>query len=266
MNTISQQILSGVSPPWRRRKPHVYVVLPAFNEAENLPGLLEELDQTMHEAHQPYDVIVVDDGSKDNTLEIAQHYSTQMPVTVERHVINQGLGRTIADGLRLAASLCSAKDIVVTLDADNTHTPTLIPRMIPLVQEGNDVVIASRYQNGSYTRGVPWYRNWMSYGARWLCTTIFPIPGVRDYTCGYRAYRGEILKKAVEAYGDSFVREPGFQCMLEILLRLHKIKAIFNEVPLVLRYDLKGGVSKMRVGSTVMKTLSLLFRRRFGWS
>jgi dolichol-phosphate mannosyltransferase len=97
-----------------------------------------------------------------------------------------------------------------------------------------------------------------------LFRIVFPIRGVKDYTCGYRAYRPLLLKAAFDRWGDGFVSEAGFQCMVDILLKLHKMGTICREVPLVLRYDLKGGVSKMRVGSTILRTLGLMFRRRFG--
>jgi dolichol-phosphate mannosyltransferase len=65
-----------------------------------------------------------------------------------------------------------------------------------------------------------------------------PIRGVRDYTCGYRAYRGRVLRQAFQRYGDDFINQEGFQCMVDILLKLRKMDVIFGEVPLILRYDL----------------------------
>jgi dolichol-phosphate mannosyltransferase len=252
------------SPPWRKPPGKVIVVLPAFNEEENLGELLERIDQTMVDEHQPYEVIVVDDGSSDRTSEIAQQHSSFMPVRVHRHQANQGLGATIRDGLRIAAESCGERDIVVAMDADNTHTPRLIRAMTRLVEEGNDVVIASRYQRGAYIRGVPLHRQFLSYGARVLFQIAFPIHGVRDYTCGFRAYRAPVLREAFQKYGEQFVSEDGFQCMVDILLKLRDMDVIFRECPLILRYDFKGGASKMNVSRTVFRTLGLLIRRRLG--
>jgi dolichol-phosphate mannosyltransferase len=128
----------------------------------------------------------------------------------------------------------------------------------------DDVVIASRYQPGSAIRGVPFLRLVMSFGAGWLFRLVFPVRGVRDYTCGFRGYRARVLQEALLEEGDRFFDQDGFQCMVDILLKLSRRPLLFSEVPLVLRYDLKGGVSKMRVGQTVRKTLALLLRRRFG--
>lgn len=242
----------------------IYIVLPAYNEDQNLGALLERIDEALDNEHIVYEVIVVDDGSKDRTLEVAEEHARYMPLRVERHERNLGLGATIRDGLRAAARLCEDKDIVIAMDADNTHPPGLIGSMCRLIQEGNDVVIASRFQPGSHVRGVPFHRNLLSLGARLLFKLIFPIKGVRDYTCGYRAYRGAVLRQAFDKYGDDFINQAGFQCMVDILLKLRGLDLIFREVPCVLRYDFKGGASKMKVLKTIGATLSLLVRRRFG--
>jgi dolichol-phosphate mannosyltransferase len=242
----------------------VYVVLPAFNEEENLGPLLESLAQNMPEEGFAYEVIVVDDGSGDGTIRVAEAHAERMPLRIERHEVNQGLGWTIRDGLRAATLACRDHDVVVAMDADNTHPPGLIGSMVRCVREGNDVVIASRFQPGARVLGVPLVRRWLSWGASLLFRMVFPIPNVRDYTCGYRAYRGAVLKAAFQHYGDQFVSESGFQCMVDILLKLQRLGVICREVPLVLRYDLKGGASKMKVGRTILRTLGLLVRRRLG--
>jgi dolichol-phosphate mannosyltransferase len=85
---------------------------------------------------------------------------------------------------------------------------------------------------------------------------------VTDFTCGYRAYRAEALQQAYGAYGDTFVDQDGFQCMVDVLLKLRRLPLIFGEVPMILRYDLKRGSSKMRLTRTALKTLRLLWQRR----
>ena len=96
-----------------------------------------------------------------------------------------------------------------------------------------------------------------------LFKIMFPIPGVRDYTCGYRAYRAGLLQE-VTAADPGFFDQDGFQVMVDILLKLRRNRdLIFGEVPLILRYDLKEGSSKMDVGATIVSTLGLMWRRRF---
>jgi dolichol-phosphate mannosyltransferase len=124
-------------------------------------------------------------------------------------------------------------------------------------------VIASRYRAGAGVVGLSGFRHLMSFGARALYQVLFPIRGVRDYTCGFRAYRPGILTKAFERYRDQLVTERSFASMAEILLKVARVGARMSEVPMVLRYDLKGGASKMNVPRTVLKTLALMARLRF---
>jgi dolichol-phosphate mannosyltransferase len=240
------------------------VVLPAYNEAASLPALLGALQETMTDHGLDYEVIVVDDGSRDRTAAIAEEWAQRLPLVLVRHAVNQGLGAALRDGLDAALARAGARDVVVTMDADDTHPPGLIARMLALLGEGHDVVIASRYRPGSRVCGVPQLRRVMSTGAALLMRCVFPVRGVRDYTCGFRAYRADVLRRAIERYGDGFVDQAGFQCMVDVLLKLSRLDVVFGEVPLVLRYDRKSGASKMPVGDTVLGTLRLVLRRRLG--
>ena len=239
------------------------VVLPAYNEEANIGRLLNRIQEAMEESSFRYRVIVVDDGSTDRTAEILEEYASRMPLQVARHKVNQGLGATIRDGIYLAAKSASGNDVIVTMDSDETHPPGLIARMAGLIREGHDVVIASRYQPGGRVCGLTAGRRLISYLASLMCRVVFPTKGVRDYTCGFRAYRGEILHQALARYGDDFVAPGGFQCMVDILLKLRRAGAIMGEAPLILRYDLKRGQSKMKLARTALGTLSLLARHRF---
>lgn len=247
----------------QRDRLKVIVVLPAYNEEACLARLLDRIDEAMFEANQPYQVLVVDDGSSDRTAEIARSFCGRMPLILVQHAVNEGLGGTIKDGLLRAAQEARDKDVIITMDADDTHTPGLILRMLRMINEGHDVVIASRYQPGARVLGVPWFRRQLSNCASLLFRIVMPISGVRDYTCGYRAYRGQVIKQAIEQYGQSFVDQEGFQCMVDILLKLRKLDLIFGEVPFILRYDFKQGPSKMNVGRTITRTLMLMLKRKF---
>src|SRR6185503_19717062 len=139
----------------------------------------------------------------------------------------------------------------------------LIPQMMARVAAGADVVIASRYEPGARTLGVPAHRRVLSGAASLLFRLVLPIDGMRDFTCGYRASRASVLKAAMRDFGDRFVDQQGFQSMVDVLLKLRGRGLTFAEVPLVLRYDAKAGASKMKVGATIGGTLLLLGRRRF---
>ncbi|KAA1261358.1 Undecaprenyl-phosphate mannosyltransferase [Rubripirellula obstinata] len=268
--TVSSQPASDVSTTMdsrdsiRFRPSKIFMALPAYNEEEALPELLERIGEAFADSNLPYEVIVVDDGSKDDTAKIVSQMSFQMPIHLVQHEVNQGLGVTLRDGLREAVDRAGERDIIVTMDADNTHPPGLINRMVTLVHEGCDVVIASRFQPGARVVGVPIERHFLSVGARALFTLLFPTRGVRDYTSGYRAYKASVIRQGFAEHGDDFVGETGFSCMADVLLKLRKQGVLFGEAPLRLRYDQKGGASKMQVFKTMWLTLKLLGRHRVG--
>ena len=163
-----------------------------------------------------------------------------------------------------AHKLARDHDIIVTMDADDTHTPGLVPGMVRMIREGHDVVVASRFARGGKVVGLTAGRRLISWLACWLMRATFPTSGVRDYTCGFRAYRAEVLSAAYAKYGERFVDQQGFQCMVDILLKLRRMRVIFGEVPMILRYDFKKGASKMRVFRTARQTVRVLLLRRIG--
>ena len=124
----------------------VFLALPAYNEAEGLPHLFEAFRREMDGHGHRYRVVIVDDGSKDRTLDLIQEWSEKIPVTQVRHPQNRGLGETIRDALHKAAEIAEPGDVIVTMDADDTHSPSLIPAMLRLIESGKDIVTASRHR------------------------------------------------------------------------------------------------------------------------
>jgi dolichol-phosphate mannosyltransferase len=242
----------------------VHVVLPAYNEASRIGALLDHIDVAMGDEGFSYRVIVIDDGSRDATSTIVRDRGAQMPILLKRHDANQGLGAAIRDGLIIAMESAAERDIIVTMDADDTHTPGLIVHMVRMIREGCDVVIASRYQPQSQVYGVPVTRRFISYAGSLLCRWLLPIQGVRDFTSGFRAYKANVLSRAVQQYGRDFLDQDGFQCMVDILFKLRRLRLVFGEVPMILRYDLKQDASKMNILKTSYATLMLLLKRRLG--
>ncbi len=251
---------SPLAPGFQEHK--VWIILPAFNEANGLAALLEKIRRQFESPALDYEVIVVDDASIDGTGEVASNASFHMPLRVCTHATNQGLAGALRSGFIEAVTCGRSGDVVITLDADNTQQPGTMSRLLQMINDGYDVVIASRYQPGSRVLGVPPGRRLMTWCARHLFRLILPIRGVRDYTCGYRAYRLDTLRRAMEVYGDSFISETGFSCMVDVLLKIRHLDVIFGEVPMVLRYDHKFGPSKMPVGRTATRTCRLLLQRR----
>jgi dolichol-phosphate mannosyltransferase len=241
------------------------VVLPAYNEADNLEPLIYCLSEVL--AGQAYEIVVVDDGSRDGSAEILERLSSSNPIHVVAHPANQGLGQTILDGLRYACDRATPNSVIITMDADQTHPAAIIPQLVREIGAGYDMAIASRYRSGSEVFGLSLFRRILSYGASVLFQVLLPTRGVRDYTCGYRAYRTSSLCAALKHYGDDLVGGSGFECMAGILVRFRALGLRFAEVPFILRYDRKLGESKMRIERTIFSTLKLAAAaRRAGYS
>jgi dolichol-phosphate mannosyltransferase len=238
----------------------VFLALPVFNEEGNLALVLHDCARTTKDAGHQLRIVLVDDGSTDGTSTIAQACAVQMPLELIVHEVNQGLGRTIHDGLKRAAELAEPDDVIVTMDADNTQPASLIPRMLEAVEAGNDLVIASRFRPGSHVVGLSLFRRGLTVASSLLYRAVRPIPGVRDYTCGFRAYRAGLMQKAFATYNGSLITETGFTCMAEILIKLGALSPAIQELPMILRYDRKKGASKMPVARTLRRSLNLLLR------
>lgn len=242
----------------------ITVILPAYNEELALPPLLDRLAGVRARSGLDLHVLVVDDGSQDATAAVVTSRSEQSPwVELLRHDHNMGLSQGLRTGFEAAAARSKPGDVIITMDADNTQPPELIDRMLGAVENGADVVIGSRFQPGAEVHGVPAMRRLYSRVMSILFRAAFPIPGVRDYSCGFRAYRAETLQRALAAYGDGFITEQGFACMVEVLFQLDRLHGVrFAEVPMVLHYDLKPTETKMNVLRTIRDTLRLGLRQR----
>ena len=232
----------------------VHVLLPAYNEAANLPTLLAQLDVALAGLGRPHHVLLVDDGSGDDTAAVAAAQARRLRLEVLRHATNQGLGSALRDGLARLLAEADAADVVIVMDADDSHPPALIVPMLARLEAGADVVIASRFCRGARLVGVPLLRRLLSRGASWLLAVIAPVPGVRDATGGFRAYRVAALRRAAAARGGELVAVDGFACMVDLLFALHASGARCAELPIELRYDRKRGPSKLPVWPTVRDT------------
>ncbi len=240
----------------------VFVGLPAYNEEIALPRLLDRIERLNASSAPPLTVVLYNDGSTDSTVPIARSRQQQMPLVILDCPINKGLGAGLRALVEYAVANANDDDVLVVMDCDDTHDPAQIGDMLRRLEEGADVVIGSRYVRGALVRGVPPLRRLTALGAAALFKLVHPLRGVWDYTCGYRAYRISVLKKAAVSYGDALIAESGFACMVELLLKLNSLDARFAEIPLQLRYDQKPTETKMGVGSHTRRLLLLLVRWR----
>jgi dolichol-phosphate mannosyltransferase len=241
----------------------IMVILPAYNESQTLPSLLQRIDDVKINSGLQIEVLVINDGSTDNTSELAKNFKAKSVLIKVFDVIpNKGLANGMRTGLTMAAEQLSPNDIVIAMDADDSHQPGLMVRMIQQINEGSDIVIASRYQKGARIVGLSRFREYLSVGAGLLYRIFIGIRGVKDYTCGYRAYRISLIQQALKHYKESFIEQQGFGCMAEILIKLKKFNPVVHELPMILRYDFKLSDSKMQLSKTIKQSISLILKSR----
>lgn len=245
----------------------ICIILPAYNEEKSIDKLFPKIEQIMRENNYDYKIVFVNDGSNDGTAKAVAEYSKKLPIEIINHKYNRGLWETVRDGFERAAEICKPDDIIIRMDCDDTHDPKYIPTMIEKINQGYEVVIASRFQKGGKTYGVSAYRNFISRIANLLMKMIFPIKGVWEYSCGYRAYRAELIQDAINIFGNQFIdlKGLGFTCTLEKLFKFRMMKARITEIPFVLRYDQKASPSKMITSITTLGYLILIIKYIYPW-
>ena len=225
-------------------------VIPAYNEAENIPRLLADLAPRARALGAR--VIVVDDGSTDGTADAVRAHAQDMHLAIVRHPVNSGLGAAINSGIRAALGEASDDDAIVTLEADTTSNLDDLPEMLALFERGYDLVLASVYAPGGQLLGVSRHRIAMSKA---VSNTFRVLGGLRDmHTLSslYRVYRAGTLRRAAETYGYLLVREPGFAANVELLLKLYAANASIAEVPTTNDWSTRKGSSKMKLKPTAL--------------
>jgi len=219
-------------------------VVPAFNEEANVPGLLRDLERRP-ELWLGGRLILVDDGSSDATAAVAEAWTGNLPVDVLRQVPNQGPGRAFDRGFRHALALAADGDRIVTLEADTTSDLDALAAMLAEATAGADVVLASVHAGGEMIN-VGRTRRVLSRGA---ARFVRAGAGLDAHTVSsfFRVYRAEVLRRAYAVHGERLIREPGFACKAEILMKLSSLGALVVEVPVALDASRRIGESKLRV-------------------
>ena len=241
----------------------IHVALPAFNEAESLPNLLVRFNALPEDQRKKISLYVINDGSSDNTHELALANAAELNLKVVDHAQNMGLGQAVQTGIRTVLDNATDDDIMVLMDADDTHDPALMLELVRAVSEGADIAIASRFVPGGDDSTAPLFRRLLSRGARYCFRVALPVDGaIGDFTSGYRAYRVSVLKRAVDHWGERLIEEVGFACMVELLLKLRYCEPRVVEVPMYLEYDRKQGASKIKIVRTIFQYFKLAIRDR----
>jgi dolichol-phosphate mannosyltransferase len=213
----------------------VTVVLPTYNERENLSDIAAAI--TAH----GYRLLVVDDSSPDGTGEIADDLARQSPaISVLHREKKEGLGPAYRAGFD--AALAAGAKVLVQMDADFSHDPADLPRLVGATDEGADVAIGSRYVPGGSTPDWPLSRRVISKGGNLYARVMLGLPN-RDVTAGFRAYRADALSSL--PYATAQASGYGFQ--IEMAMRAHQAGLKVVEVPISFK-DRTRGTSKMGTG------------------
>ena len=261
-NKIDKQMVETIDKAISNKVENVYFVLPAYNEEESLPNLLKRLKELKSEYNIKLNVVVVNDGSSDETEKVAQESAAGLRLTLVNHEKNMGLGQAVQTGIKEALSQAGVHDIIIIMDADDTHDVSLMDTMITKIENGADIVIASRFVSGGNDKSAPPFRRLLSRGASLVFKTLLPLDKINDFTSGFRAYRVSLLNKASIHWGETLVLEQGFACMVELLLKLRHWNPKIEEIPFFLRYDRKMGASKLKLFKTLLQYLKLGIRDR----
>ncbi len=223
----------------------VTVVVPTYNEKENLSDLVSAVTA------QGYRVLVVDDSSPDGTGELAEEIAAgNQLVSVMHRARKEGLGRAYAAAFDQLLRSAHA-DVIVEMDADFSHDPADLPRLVEAVEKGADIAIGSRYVPGGATPDWSLTRKILSRGGN-LYSRVMLGHGVRDSTAGFRAFHADALSRL--PYGEARASGYGFQ--VEMAWRASRAGLKIAEVPVVFR-DRSRGTSKMG-GKIVLEAMWLV--------
>ena len=228
------------------RSDQVTVVVPTYNERQNLPHLAAAI--RLH----GYRLLVVDDDSPDGTGTVAEAIAGPDPLMDVLHrKTKQGLGPAYAAGFDRV--LAGDSEIVIEMDADFSHNPADLPRLVEAVGKGADLAIGSRYVAGGGTPDWPIHRRLLSRGGNLYARLMLGM-AVRDATAGFRAFRAAALRRL--PYRTAQASGYGFQ--VEMAMRAHDAGMTIVELPVIFR-DRTVGTSKMD-GGIVREAMWLVTR------
>lgn len=226
------------------------VVLPTYNERDNIEPYLRALRSVSADV----DVLVVDDNSPDGTADLARALGADLGgVEVLQRPAKQGLGSAYRAGFRRVLDQRPAYDVIVSMDADLSHDPAVIPAMLAAIEAGADAVIGSRYVRGGGTTDWPVRRQLLSRWGNTYTRTVLRLP-TRDCTSGFRAYRAT----ALDAIRPESTAAEGYAFLTELVRRLTRHGFTIVETPIVFR-DRERGKSKMS-GRIIVESMLLVTR------
>lgn len=203
-------------------------------------------------------IYIINDGSTDRTAQIIEELKTKIPIVLINQKKNKGVGEAFRIGFREVLRIASDDDVIITKEADNTSDIRILEKMIAKVRQGNDVVLASCFCREGDIINTTWDRHLLSFCANNLVKFFFNMREIHTFSSFYRAFNGNTLKKVFRAYHGSLITRDGFECMVEILIKLKKLPVKIAEVPLVLNANKNLGRSKMNRVKTIQGYIKLI--------
>lgn len=238
----------------------VRIIIPAYNEAPNLPRVFSDIAAA---SPAPYQIYVINDGSQDETAAVATGLAARYPLRLITHPRNQGVAEAFRTGFTAALADSADTDFIFIMEGDATSDANLLPKMASKLSEGADIVIASRYRRGGGYKNFPVKRLILSRGANALFRLRFPLPGLTDYSIFYRGYRVPPLKASWAAWGQDMITSPTFFANCEILLKMRPYLKHVAEVPFLYDYGAKRGKSSMKIGPNLRSYFKFIIRPTF---
>jgi len=246
--------------------PHIYIIVPVFNEELNIDTLFEAFTSLAQELDNEFSVsfVLVDDGSSDGTVQIAKQASGCLDLLVLQHDVNKGPGAAFATAFAYLASRLSPNDWVITMEGDNTSRHELIRQMLVRTREGFDVVLASPYMYGGGITQTCFLRKLLSSGANLVVKDLLDIQGILTVSSFFRLYRAEALLRMQQVFGPGIVERTGFESMVEMVMKMTMLQLSISEVAMQLDSSRRKGKSKMKILRTIRGYLSL-WRSKANW-
>jgi dolichol-phosphate mannosyltransferase len=217
--------------------PGAWLILPTYNEAENIEGLVRAALAQLESTGLEHTILVVDDGSPDGTGRIADRLAEELaPVRVHHRDRKQGLGRAYLAGFAIA--LDNGAELVLEMDSDFSHDPADLPRLIA-ASRAADLVLGSRYVPGGGVMSWGWLRRLVSRGGSAYARILLGVP-VRDLTGGFKCFHRRVL----EAIDLENVHADGYGFQIELTYKAVRAGFKVAEVPILFR-ERSVGESKM---------------------
>ena len=245
----------------------LFVLVPVYNEAPNMPTLCEAFRQLRGEFGSRFALrfLLVDDGSSDQTVAAARAAAPDLDLEVLAHERNRGPGAAFATGFAHLAGRMGESDWVITMEGDNTSRHGLIRQMLTRAGEGFDAVFASPYMYGGGFAQTSFLRRLLSSGANLVVKDLLEIQGILTVSSFFRLYRGPALARLQAVFGPGIVERAGFESMVEMVMKMVMLRVSISEVAMRLDSSLRKGKSKMKIVRTIFGYLAL-WRFKAAWA